>query len=83
MIKKQNLNHNNYPTTIISVKGFLYIYFNKFNGWFRIFGVGLSWKHQSVGLLFSERIGKRKYMKIGKWIIKFLKKEKITFFCNL
>lgn len=41
-------------------------------GWFRIFGVGLCWKHESKGLMFSERNGYRKYIKIGKWIIKFL-----------
>lgn len=36
------------------------------SGWFRVFGKGLSWKK---GLSFSERIGKRKYIKFGKWVI--------------
>lgn len=44
-------------------------------GWFRIFGVGLKWKHKKRGLLFSERIGKRKYVKIGRWIVRYLPKN--------
>ena len=42
------------------------------SGWFRIFGKGLSWKQ---GLCFSERMGKTRYIKVGKWVIKLLKKE--------
>ena len=41
-------------------------------GWFRIFGIGIKWKHEKLGLLFSERIGKRKYIKIGSWIFGYL-----------
>ena len=45
-------------------------------GWFRIFGYGLKWKHESRGLLFSERNGYKKYIKIGKWYIGYLPKNK-------
>ena len=41
-------------------------------GWFRLFGRGLKWKHESLGLLFSERNGYTKYLKIGKWVIGYL-----------
>ena len=40
--------------------------------WFRLFGCGLMWKHESKGLRFSERNGYTKYLKLGKWIIKWL-----------
>ena len=45
---------------------------SKKQGWFRIFGIGMTWKHQSVGLLFSERCGNTRYLKIGNWILKYL-----------
>jgi hypothetical protein len=41
-------------------------------GWFRIFGIGLHWKHKKRGLLFSERYGYSRYLQIGKWIIRYL-----------
>lgn len=41
-------------------------------GWFRLFGKGIKWKHENLGLLFSERNGYRKYLKLGKWIIGYL-----------
>lgn len=41
----------------------------KYAGWFRFMGIGLRWKHESIGLFFSERQGYTKYIKIGKWII--------------
>ena len=41
-------------------------------GWFRIFGIGIKWKHEKLGLIFSERIGKRKYIKTGKWVFGYL-----------
>jgi len=44
----------------------------KDTGWFRLFGRGLKWKHENLGLLFSERNGYKKYLKIGKWIIGYL-----------
>lgn len=42
-------------------------------GWFRLFGRGLSWKHISLSLMFSERYGYRKYCKLGSWVIKIIK----------
>lgn len=45
-------------------------------GWFRLFGVGLSWKDFSkYGYTFSQRLGKTKYFKLGKWIISYLPKS--------
>lgn len=41
-------------------------------GWFRIFGIGLIWKHIDAGLRFSERYGYAKYLRIGKWIFEYL-----------
>jgi len=43
-------------------------------GWFRILGRGLMWKHEDKGLRFSERYGYTKFVKIGKWIIEYLPK---------
>lgn len=34
-------------------------------GWFRIFGIGMTWTHNSIIPMFSERIGKRKKITIG------------------
>lgn len=57
-----------------------YIIICKYNngGWIRIFGRGIKWKHEKLGLLFSERIGKHKYIKIGRWIFGYLPKIAIT-----
>ena len=41
-------------------------------GWFRLFGIGLKWKHINNGLTFSERNGYKKYLRIGNWIISYL-----------
>ena len=46
-------------------------------GWFRIFGRGFTWKHKNRGLIFSERNGYKKYIKLGKWIIRYLPKTKV------
>ena len=51
-------------------------HFNK-SGWFRLFGIGITWKHESLGLLFSERNGYKKYLKIGKWVIGYLPYRKL------
>lgn len=51
--------------------------YSKDGGWFRILGIGIKWKHESVGLTFSERNGYRKYLKIGKWIFGYLSKFKM------
>lgn len=43
-------------------------------GYFMIFGRGLHWKNIKIyPLTFSERSGYEKYLKIGKWIITYLK----------
>ena len=40
-------------------------------GWFRIFGIGVSWRDiNAYGLLFSERYHYSRYLIVGKWIIK-------------
>ncbi len=45
-------------------------YFDDGQGWFRVLGVGLSWKNtKKHPLSFSERLGKRKGLRIGKYII--------------
>ena len=45
--------------------------------WFRIFGKGLVFKHESLGLTFSQRFGKTKYTEMFGWIITFAPKKKI------
>jgi hypothetical protein len=46
--------------------------------WFRVFGIGISWKDVRLHrLLFSERNGYYKGLKIGNWIFHYLKKEKV------
>jgi len=42
-------------------------------GWFRIFGKGLKWKHINNGLIFSERNGYRKYLRINKYFLSLLR----------
>jgi len=37
------------------------------SGWFRIFGIGITWTHNSIPPMFSERIGKRKKIKVGNY----------------
>lgn len=57
---------------VINLK-YLYIYFRKNFGWFRLFGKGLSFKNiKYEKLSFSERIGKRKYLQINNWVIKYI-----------
>jgi hypothetical protein len=51
-------------------------YDSRFGGWFRLFGIGLTYKLESKGLSFSERNGHIKYIKIGKWVISYLPKYK-------
>lgn len=42
--------------------------------WFRLFGYGLHVKDSTITpMLFSERNGYTKYLKVGKWKIKILK----------
>lgn len=40
-------------------------------GWFRIFGVGVHWNARPP--LFSERNGHRKFVRVGRWRIRFLR----------
>ena len=40
--------------------------------WFRLFGYGLTWKHIDNEMSFGERIGLRKFLKIGKYKFGFL-----------
>lgn len=48
------------------------------SGWFRLFGIGLSWTHNSNPKLFSERIGKRKKLTLSNYRIGYLRKFKKT-----
>ena len=47
--------------------------------WFRVFGYGISWKSLKYhNMLFSERediLGRRKGIKIRKWIFHFLRRK--------
>lgn len=45
----------------------------KNGGWFRIFGIGITWTHNSIAPMFSERIGKRKKIRIGNYRYGYLK----------
>ena len=46
---------------------------SKNNGWFRLFGIGMTWTHNSITPMFSERIGKRKKITIGNYRYGYLK----------
>ena len=74
-MKPNNVNTKEYVLQIAGIRFGEGVYNPKF-GWLRIFGRGLQWKHESRGLLFSERNGYRKYIKIRKWIIRYLPKDK-------
>lgn len=45
----------------------------KNSGWFRIFGIGMTWTHNSITPMFSERIGKRKKITIVNYRYGYLK----------
>ena len=62
---------------VFSLFGITFWVINVFpkTGWFRLFGKGIKWKHEDVGLLFSERNGYTKYIKIGKWIFSYLNRS--------
>lgn len=59
-----------------SVKKIFHVVSRDGRGWFRLFGVGISWKdtkrHRPI---FSERQGYRRGMCIGKWRFHFLPRE--------
>lgn len=44
----------------------------KDRGWIRLFGFGISWKHKSNELLFSEMYGYTNYVTIFNYRIKLL-----------
>ena len=64
----QNLKHSIMKTRVLS------FYYHNGIGWVRIFGKGLSWKnlHTHI-LLFGERNGYTKGIRIGKWYVSILK----------
>jgi hypothetical protein len=47
-------------------------------GWVRLFGVGITWTHNSIKPIFSERIGKRKKITIGNYRYGYLKRFKMN-----
>lgn len=67
--------YNHYKVSSISFLGYniwSFHYHNRF-GWFRVFGKGLKWKDTSIHrLMFSERNGYKKGLKIGRWYISLL-----------
>jgi len=59
---------------LFQIKGFFSFYKYKGMFWFRFFGYGLHGKNYiKHHLLFSERTGYKKFVKIGKWVFKILK----------
>ena len=45
-------------------------------GWFRLFGLGLSIQDRSIHpAMFSERVGLRKSLRIGKWSVTWLRRS--------
>ena len=58
------------------------ICWNQMDGlfWIRIFGIGLIIKDTTkIHVLFSERNGYTKLIKIGKWILRYLPYDRINF----
>jgi len=45
----------------------------KNSGWFRCFGIGITWVHINIAPTFGERIGKRKKITIGNYRYGYLK----------
>jgi hypothetical protein len=46
-------------------------------GWVRVLGIGVRWKDTTKhDLMFSERTGKRKYLKIGDYAFSYLARIK-------
>ena len=57
---------------LFSIRCFEFYYHNRF-GWFRFFGIGLTWKDILInGLTFGERYGYEKGLQICKWRIGYL-----------
>ncbi len=67
------LNKNNYSLELFGINIFSMYYDDRF-GWFRLLGKGLKFKDVTVhNLIFSERNGYKKFIKIKNWIISYLK----------
>jgi len=61
---------------MVYCKEHLEIYYHDKFGWFRLFGVGLKWKHEKHGLTYQEINRKKlKPIKIGKYF--FVKLPKL------
>ncbi len=71
--KKHKVSHigNQYAFYLFGICLWASFHYDK-GGWIRIFNRGLSWKHKSLGLIFSERNGYTKYYRIGKWTVRIL-----------
>ena len=71
-IFKDHKNTKTYSVKVGRVNVFGWSYHNRF-GWFKIFGKGIKWKDTSIHrLMFSERNGYKKGLKIGRWYISLL-----------
>ena len=59
----------------------LSFYYKNRLGWIRFFGgAGIKWKDVKLHpLIFSERNGYKKYIKVGNWIISYLGKVRKEF----
>ncbi len=68
-----NVQRTDFKESQVKLFGYniFYSYTRKDFGWFRIFGIGLSWKDANGDLLFAERMGFG-CTKIGGYIFKFL-----------
>lgn len=53
-------------------KTILYAVYGEKIGWFKLFGLGLMWKHKEYGLSFSQREGIKKYITINNYIVSWL-----------
>ena len=72
-----NFSFADYNSIHISLRANKYslfsMYYYKGFGWFRIFGIGIKFKNVAKHeLVFSERYGRRKYIRIRDWIISIL-----------
>lgn len=45
-------------------------------GWFRLFGYGLTWCPADQPLLFSQRVGKTKFVTVAGWRVRVLRPER-------
>ena len=61
--------------TTLSLSSFICWSFlkQKNKGWFRLFGIGITWTHNSITPMFSDRIGKRKKITLRNYRYGYLK----------